>query len=98
MRHWYQLLGIEMDSDEETIRARYLELIRQHPPGLDPVRFHAIRQAYEVLRDRVERVRHRLFHTGAADTLDKLIEELACQSPPRRVSLKTLLTVVTRQR
>jgi hypothetical protein len=36
-----------------------------------------------------------LFERGRAETIDVLIEEVACRSPRRRVSLETLVQVVT---
>ena len=43
----YSLLGIEPDADDETIRRRYLELVRQFPPEHHPEKFAAVRAAYE---------------------------------------------------
>lgn len=90
----FQVLGLPPDSDDETIRRRYLELVKKYPPGQHPEQFAAVRQAYDKLRDLPTRVRHRLFEAGEGEDLEKVIEELACPSSRRRVSLKTLLTLV----
>jgi curved DNA-binding protein CbpA len=90
----YTILGLPDDSDDDTIRRRYLELVRQFSPERHPERFAAIRQAYEHLRDLDTRLRHRLFEAGKSESVDALIEEIACQSPRHRLSLKTLLTVL----
>jgi curved DNA-binding protein CbpA len=90
----YATLGLPPDSDDETIRRRYLELVRQYSPERHPERFAAIRGAYESLRDLDTRVRHRLFQAGRHESIDALIEEIACRSPRRRLSLATLLTVL----
>src|SRR5579871_3692889 len=90
----YEVLGLSADSDDETIRRRYLELVRQYPPEHQPERFAAVRAAYESLRDLNTRLRHRLFEAGKKETIDALIEEIACRSPRRRMSLKTLLDLV----
>jgi curved DNA-binding protein CbpA len=92
----YAVLGLPADSDDETIRRRYLELVRQFPPERHPERFAAIRRAYESLRDLDTRLRHRLFEAGRSESVDALIEEIACQSPRRRLGLKELLTVLPR--
>jgi curved DNA-binding protein CbpA len=89
----YKVLNLPPDSDDETIRRRYLELVKRHPPGQDPERFAEVRQAYEMLRDLTTRVRHRLFEAGEHETVEKIIEELSCLSPRRRVSLATLLSL-----
>ena len=92
----YSVLGLLSDSDDETIRRRYLELVRQYSPEHHPQRFAAIRAAYESLRDQNARLRHRLFEAGKKESLDALVEEIECRSPRRRVSLKELLEAVRR--
>jgi curved DNA-binding protein CbpA len=87
----YEVLGLAPDSDDEAIRRRYLELVRRFPPEHEPQKFAAIRAAYEQLRDLDTRLRHRLFDVGKKESIDSLLEELACRSPRRRVSLKQLL-------
>lgn len=90
----YKVLDLSPDSDDETIRRRYLELVKRYPPGQNPEKFTAVRQAYEQLRDLATRVRYRLFEQGEKENIDKIIEELACLTQRRRVSLKSLLTLV----
>ena len=94
MANPYEVLGLPTDADDETIRRRYLELVRQHPPEHQPEKFAAVRAAYESLRDLNTRLRHRLFEAGKKETIDALIEEIACRSPRRRMSLTTLLDLV----
>jgi curved DNA-binding protein CbpA len=87
----YAVLDLPDDSDDETIRRRYLELVRQYSPEHHPERFAAIRAAYESLRDLDTRLRHRLFEAGRKDSVDALVEELTCRSLRRRTSLRELL-------
>ena len=87
----YAVLGLPPDSDDEAIRRRYLELVRQFSPEHHPEKFAAVRAAYESLRDLNTRLRHQLFEAGRKETVDAIVEEIACRSPRRRVSLKTLL-------
>ena len=89
----YQVLGLPPGSDDEAIRRRYLELVRQFTPERHPERFAAVRQAYERLRDLNTRLRYRLFEAGRNESVEAIIEELACRSKRRRVSLKELLSV-----
>jgi curved DNA-binding protein CbpA len=89
----YSLLGVEPDADDETIRRRYLELVRLFPPEQHPEKFAAVRAAYERLKDLDARVRHRLFELGKRDGIDELIEEMACRTPRRRHSLSSLLAM-----
>ena len=39
----YDVLGLPPDSDDEAIRRRYLELVRQFSPEHHPERFSAVR-------------------------------------------------------
>ena len=90
----YAVLDLPPDSDDEAIRRRYLELVRKHSPEHAPEKFAAIRAAYERLRDRNARVRYRLFEAGRKETVDAIVEEFACRSPRRRVSLEELLAAL----
>lgn len=89
----YQVLGIAADSDDDAIRRRYLELVRQFSPEHHPERFAAIREAYEQLKDLDTRLRYRLFEAGMNESVESIIEDLACQSQRRRLSLNALLKV-----
>ena len=88
----YEVLGLSTDSDDEAIRRRYLELVRQFPPERNPEKFAAVRAAYENLKDVATRLRRRVFEAGQKETVDALIEELECRSQRRRLSLQTLLS------
>lgn len=90
----YAVLGLAADSDDDTIRRRYLELVRQYSPEHHPARFAAIRAAYEDLRNLDTRLRYRLFEAGRRETIDAMLEEIACRSPRRRLPLKALLSIL----
>jgi curved DNA-binding protein CbpA len=92
----YEVLGLPGDADDEAIRTRYLELVRQYSPEHHPERFAAVRAAYESLRDLDTRLRHRLFEAGKRETVETILEEIECRSPRRRMSLTTLLSTVSR--
>jgi curved DNA-binding protein CbpA len=88
----YAVLGLPPDSDDEAIRRRYLELVRQFSPEHHPEKFAAVRAAYESLRDLNTRLRYRLFEAGKNESVEAIIEEVTCRTPRRRVSLRTLLS------
>ncbi|MFN4258348.1 MAG: J domain-containing protein [Gemmataceae bacterium] len=96
MNNPYEVLGVAADSNDETIRRRYLELVRQYPPDHHPEKFAAIRTAYESLRDLNTRLRFRLFEAGQNESIDALIEEISCQRTRRRLSLDSLLNIMNR--
>jgi curved DNA-binding protein CbpA len=87
----YAVLGVSPESDDETIRKRYLELVRQFSPEQHPQRFSAIRVAYEAVRDLNCRVEYRLFEQGKRDSIEPIIEEIACRTKRRRYTLQSLL-------
>ena len=90
----YAVLGLPANSDDETIRRRYLELVKQFSPERHPEKFAAIRRAYESLRDLDTRLRYRLFEAGRTDSLEAILEELACRTSRRRLSLQALVNSV----
>jgi curved DNA-binding protein CbpA len=92
----YAVLGLPADSDDDTIRRRYLELVRQFSPEQHPEKFAAIRRAYENLKDLNTRLRYRLFEAGKNESVDAIIEEIACRTSRRRLSLEMLLSLVKR--
>ena len=92
----YKVLGLPPEADDESIRRRYLELVRQFPPERHPEKFAAVREAYENLRDLNTRLRYRLFEAGQNESVDALLEEISCRSPRHRISLDSLLATVKR--
>ena len=92
----HAVLGVPPDASDEAIRKRYLELVRQFSPEHHPDKFAAIRSAYESLKDRNTRLRYRLFEAGRNETLDRIVEEIECRSPRRRLSLQAILNLLRR--
>jgi len=90
----YTVMGLPADSDDETIRRRYLELVREFSPERHPEKFAAIREAYESLRDLDTRLRYRLFEAGKNESIEAIIEEISCRGSRRRVSLESLLSLI----
>ena len=91
----YALLGVEADADDDTIRRRYLELVKQFPPERHPDKFAGALSLHSATpkKDLDARVRHRLFEQGRRDGIDELIEEMACRTPRRRYGLQALLAM-----
>ena len=53
----YEILGIDANADEKTIKKAYFRLIRVHSPEKDPEKFQQIRAAYERLSNPEEQQR-----------------------------------------
>lgn len=56
----YEILGIDTNADEKTIKKAYFRLIRTHSPEKDPEKFQQIRAAYERLSNPKEQERMEL--------------------------------------
>lgn len=92
----YRVLGISTDADEAGLRRRYLELVRRYPPERCPQQFAEIREAYEQLRDPVQRMEKQLFEVHLDETLDDVIADLRRQVHEVRIPTKTLLSLTER--
>src|SRR5260370_26651708 len=55
------VLGVAPDGTDEEMRGAYLRKVKEFPPDRNPVEFEQVREAYELLRDRRQRIRHFLF-------------------------------------
>lgn len=75
----WEVLGVTQDSSDEAIRAAYLALVRANPPESAPDAFERIRDAYEILRDPRQRMRHML-SADPTESFDSLLD----RHPPDR--------------
>lgn len=66
MRDPFTVLGVDETADDAEIRRRYLALVREFPPDLEPERFQDYRAAYEALADERKRLEMRLLRTNEA--------------------------------
>ncbi|MEW4568913.1 J domain-containing protein [Tautonia sp. JC769] len=89
----YEVLGLPRDADDEALRLRYLELVREHPPDRSPERFAAIRAAYDAVRDPSRRLEDLLLHVGSTDSIAAMTGDLRARIRSRidRVPVADLL-------
>lgn len=88
-------LGVDESADDETIRRRYLALVRTYPPDRDPERFQALRRAYEAISGRRERIARRLLcSSDAALTRLKLRCLAAAEAQPHDRSQATVTALL----
>jgi DnaJ-class molecular chaperone len=89
----YLMLDLEPTTTDEEIRERYLALVKDYPPEHAPQRFQDISRAYERIKDRHARVRHRLFGYRMANDIEASFSYLvrAAQPKRQRAGLKALL-------
>ena len=91
----FAVLGVGESADDETIKHRYLALVRTYPPDREPERFQALRRAYEAVGDERGRLQQKLLHTSGA-ALSRL--KLHCLAAPdagrRRPSQATMTALL----
>lgn len=82
----FLVLDLNHSATDETIRVRYLELVRRFPPETQPERFQVISAAYEAIRTEELRLDY-LFpvRSKAPTSTPRQIFEGLCESqyPPR---------------
>ncbi|MBW2064231.1 MAG: DnaJ domain-containing protein [Deltaproteobacteria bacterium] len=66
----YEVLGIDREADDATIRKAYLELVKRYPPERFPEKFRQIAGAYDQVKDKKSRLEYYLFS-----------REMDCKSP-----------------
>lgn len=59
----YDILGLDPDADDKTVRNAYLEAVKRFPPEHYPERFSAVNEAYQTIKDEDSRLRYILFNT-----------------------------------
>jgi curved DNA-binding protein CbpA len=89
----YEVMGVSPGADDATLRRRYLELVREYPPEKCPRKFAAVRQAYDELRDPVERLHRQLFQVHCGESLDDIIADVRAGVQRTRIPTETLLSL-----
>ncbi len=91
----FAVLGVDDDAGDETIRQRYLALVRRFPPDREPDRFQEIRRAYEATRGERERLEARLLQSSTA-ALTRLKRDClrAASLDRRRASAATVRALI----
>lgn len=87
------ILGVPAQADAATLRAAYLEKVRQYPPDRSPVEFERLRDAYAILSDPRQRVQILL---RQADPLAPLAELVPGSKGRRFVGLEPWLEALRR--
>jgi curved DNA-binding protein CbpA len=79
----YPVLGVSEDADDAAIHTAYLQGIKRWPPDRDPLRFEALRAAYESVRTRRDRLAHNLFD-ASPPTISDILDRAAPVAEPQR--------------
>ncbi len=88
----FAVLGLKAGCDEGEVRARYLELVREHPPEKDAEMFGKIQAAYQAARDPLFLARQLIMSLGQEPRPWKqILDEQAAQTP--RLPTASLLSL-----
>lgn len=78
----FEILGIGEDCGDEEIKDAYLQATRRWSPDRFPEQFQRIRQAYEAIATRRDRVAYKLFDHTPPSAADLKTLVLAAAQPP----------------
>ena len=74
----FDQLQVSMTASDDDIKSAYLAMVQENSPDKNPARFQEIRQAYEQIATKENRLNYLLFQSpmmGFHDFLSKLMEE-----------------------
>ncbi len=91
----FAVLGVPPTASEDDVRARYLELVRQHPPESEPEKFQQIHRAYQAASDPLLVAKSLLRATPEIETWRSVLDQQ--ESDPPRVPTEVLLSLGNRQ-
>lgn len=69
------LLGVDLGADEQALHNAYVQQIKVHPPDKEPQRFEQLRDAYQLLRDPLQRAQDGLFDVDPRAPLPALLDD-----------------------
>ncbi len=89
----FGVLGLPSDASEEVVRARYLELVKKHPPDREPEKFQSIQDAYDLAKNPLKLANKLLDLSCLPDVprWEEVIERHEAGSP--KISLEFLLAL-----
>ncbi|MEO5376525.1 MAG: J domain-containing protein [Magnetococcus sp. DMHC-6] len=93
MKNPFQILDVPVQTDDETVRKAWLNLVRIYPPERDPTRFQEIRTAYEAIKTYRDRSRFHLFEP-CEPVLESLMRHGLKRAPVRPLSEKMILDLL----
>lgn len=95
MTNPFQVLGVPETADDAEIKKAYLRKVRQFPPDRAPQRFQIVREAFEAVQTRRDRLRYRLFQTELP-TPTMLLEPSVQGDRSRRPALELVQRILDR--
>ncbi|MCL4441528.1 MAG: DnaJ domain-containing protein [Firmicutes bacterium] len=91
IENYYKILGTNASASQETIKRKYIELVKAYPPETHPEEFQRIRRAFETLRDPVKRSEYDLMRKYG-NRIEKIMDEaLECMEEEQWEKASALL-------
>lgn len=90
VENYYKVLGLRANASQESIKQRYIELVKSFPPETHAEQFEQIRRAYETLRNPVKRQEYDLLRKYGGNIealLDKAVEKMGSEQWREAVAL-----------
>jgi curved DNA-binding protein CbpA len=88
----FETLGLSASATDAEIRARYLALVREHPPEKSPDKFAQIRDAYAEVTDAKQRFKRALF-VPPNDSFDAILADFQQARQHQRIPTRDLLAL-----
>ncbi|MGL6077001.1 MAG: J domain-containing protein [Fimbriiglobus sp.] len=87
----FTVLGVDLTADDDAIRKRYIELIREFSPETAPEKFAAIREAFEAIGNVHKRANFLIDPGKRGESIDQLLEDYERTMPRKRNTLDELI-------
>ena len=96
----FAILGVSETANDEQIKTAYLAQVRRYPPERATEQFQAVREAYETIRSRHDRLRYRLFlqqPPSADELLAAALADTHSERPPVQLLQRALAETLARR-
>ncbi|MDD3694395.1 MAG: DnaJ domain-containing protein [Lentisphaeria bacterium] len=81
MKYPYDVLNLPENAGQNEIRQAYLRLLKENPPEKNGGRFQEINEAYELVKNELERARLAVFGIPKTNQKSLKISELLIEKP-----------------
>jgi DnaJ-class molecular chaperone len=76
-----KILSVSAQASQDELRARYLELVKLHPPDTDADKFHSIYEAYELLKDPLKQAKAIAYFDREIPNVNQWISDATIEKP-----------------
>ncbi|MCK5719596.1 MAG: DnaJ domain-containing protein [Thiomargarita sp.] len=94
MKTPFEILEVDANSDDITVKTAYLKKVRQYPPEQFSQQFKQIRAAFESIQNKDERLKYQLFNNELpelSDFLETGLQQITNSLQPTKDNLTKVL-------